>query len=323
MSLPKPTRKNSIALTAYCLIISIVLLILNHLFPAHLSIGNLTDIGKHSSLLSMGIIGILTFWLFFAGLAVLAVYKFFFSHQHHLKKPSNKFIKFYFVFLLWTALFLSFDFLMLIATLNFEISVSPTFALVLNLILTFLINGIALILMWRYLGRLTKIYDWLKKLIRGSQKYTIKQLIVWGVFFYIAIYPFLMLTVGLNAFILKLTGRDFALQPIVEFSLQNTSFAASILLFISAVFIAPSFEEIIMRGLLFRGLTLKMGFWQAALLSGLIFAGLHFNILSFGPIVVLGALFAWIYSRTGSLIPAIIAHGIFNGVNFLLMGLLK
>jgi membrane protease YdiL (CAAX protease family) len=319
------TRKNAFALTVYCAFISALIFILNQVFPntQSLSLNNLTDIGKYSSWLSMGIIGILTFWLFFAGLAVLAVYKFFLSHRHHLKKPRNKFINFYFVFILWIALFLSFDFLMLIIALNVDISVLPAFALILNLILTFLIDGAALIFMYCYLGGHIKIYGWFKRLIKGKEKYTIKQLIAWGVLFYIALYPILILTAGLNGFILKLTGRDFSLQSVVEFSLQNTSLAAGILLFVSAAFIAPFFEEIIMRGLLFRGLTLKMAVWKAALLSGLIFASFHFNIFSFLPIAVLGALFAWIYSRTGSLIPSIIAHALFNGVNFMLIGLLK
>jgi len=323
LTLFKANYKNSFALTLYCLVIAGITFILDHLLPTlPLSFKNIDKLPEQMSLSSLGFIGIAVFWLFFAGLSILAIYKFFLPHRHHLQKPGGKFLNFYFVFVLWIALFLTVDFLMMMAALNFNIFVSDFTVIIINIFLTFLINGVALIFAYKYLLTGNKKMIMLIRFFNTNQKYSFKQLIFYGAVFYIAMYPILIIASGINMGLLKLTGYNFPLQPIVEFSMQNKSFLINILLFLSVALIAPFFEEIIMRGLIFRGLTLKITAVRAGLISGLIFAAFHFNIASFLPIAVLGALFAWIYSRTGSLLPAMIAHGLFNAINFLLLNMM-
>jgi membrane protease YdiL (CAAX protease family) len=79
------------------------------------------------------------------------------------------------------------------------------------------------------------------------------------------------------------------------------------------VILAPLFEELVFRGLLFAILRRKFRFLPAALISATIF-GLAHGYGAAGLISVCwsGVLWAWIYEKTGSLGPGILAHAINN-----------
>jgi membrane protease YdiL (CAAX protease family) len=78
--------------------------------------------------------------------------------------------------------------------------------------------------------------------------------------------------------------------------------------------LVPVVEETAFRGLLYRWLRERIGFWPGLIISSLLFGVLH-GILFLVPVLaILGALFAWLYERSGSIWPAIAAHGLFNGI---------
>ncbi len=84
---------------------------------------------------------------------------------------------------------------------------------------------------------------------------------------------------------------------------------------IEVVVVAPIFEELIFRGILYSTLRAKFGVPASLIGSALIFALAH----GYGPTAFLtvfwsGMLWAWIYERTGSLIPGMCAHAINNGL---------
>ena len=84
---------------------------------------------------------------------------------------------------------------------------------------------------------------------------------------------------------------------------------------IEVVVLAPIFEEIIFRGLVFLTLRTKFSFPISMIGSAAVFALAH----GYGPIAFLtvfwsGLLWAWIYERTGSVFPGICAHAINNGL---------
>jgi hypothetical protein len=84
---------------------------------------------------------------------------------------------------------------------------------------------------------------------------------------------------------------------------------------IEVVVVAPIFEELIFRGILYSTLRAKFGVPASLTGSALIFALAH----GYGPTAFLtvfwsGMLWAWIYERTGSLIPGMCAHAINNGL---------
>ncbi len=79
------------------------------------------------------------------------------------------------------------------------------------------------------------------------------------------------------------------------------------------VILAPLFEELAFRGLLFAILRRRFRFFPAALISALIFGLAHgYGVVGLISVCWSGVLWAWIYEKTGSLAPGILAHAINN-----------
>ena len=79
------------------------------------------------------------------------------------------------------------------------------------------------------------------------------------------------------------------------------------------VILAPLFEELVFRGLLFAILRRKFRFFPAALISASIFGLAHgYGVVGLISVCWSGVLWAWIYEKTGSLGPGILAHAINN-----------
>lgn len=77
--------------------------------------------------------------------------------------------------------------------------------------------------------------------------------------------------------------------------------------------VAPVFEEVVFRGLLFGTLRRRYGCEAAALLSGGLFALAHgYGWFGFTSVCWSGVLWAWAYEKTGSLLPGIVAHALNN-----------
>jgi len=84
---------------------------------------------------------------------------------------------------------------------------------------------------------------------------------------------------------------------------------------IEIVVLAPVFEEIIFRGIVYSTLRVKFGFPVSMIGSAAFFALAH----GYGPVAFLsvlwsGMLWAWLYERTGSIIPGICVHAVNNGL---------
>ena len=81
------------------------------------------------------------------------------------------------------------------------------------------------------------------------------------------------------------------------------------------VLLAPFFEEIIFRGILFATLRTKFSFPISMVATGLVFALAHgYGVIAFLSVLWSGLLWAWAYERTGSVIPGMLAHAVNNGV---------
>jgi membrane protease YdiL (CAAX protease family) len=79
------------------------------------------------------------------------------------------------------------------------------------------------------------------------------------------------------------------------------------------VLLAPLFEEVLFRGLLFATLRRRLGAWPAAAISATLFAAAHgYGLLGFASVFWSGLLWAWIYEKSGSLWPSLTAHALNN-----------
>jgi len=85
--------------------------------------------------------------------------------------------------------------------------------------------------------------------------------------------------------------------------------AAVVVTLAATVVLAPVFEEIIFRGLLYGSLRARFGVAPSIIVSALIFAVAHgYGAAGFASVFFSGALWAWSYERTRSVLPAIAAH---------------
>ena len=79
------------------------------------------------------------------------------------------------------------------------------------------------------------------------------------------------------------------------------------------VMLAPIFEELVFRGLLFGTLRRKLRWGAAAVISAAIFALAHgYGVLGFTSVLWSGVIWAWAYEKTGSLLPGMLAHAVNN-----------
>ncbi len=84
---------------------------------------------------------------------------------------------------------------------------------------------------------------------------------------------------------------------------------------LEVVVLAPFFEEIIFRGIVFSTLRAKFGLASSLIGSAGIFALVHgYGPIAFFSVFWSGILWAWLYERTGSIVPGICAHAVNNGV---------
>jgi membrane protease YdiL (CAAX protease family) len=85
-----------------------------------------------------------------------------------------------------------------------------------------------------------------------------------------------------------------------------------ILIAFGAVILAPIWEELFFRGLVFRLFLRRMGFWSAAFFSALLFSIIHMQINGVAGFWVLGIVFALAYRITGTIWVPITIHAIHN-----------
>jgi membrane protease YdiL (CAAX protease family) len=90
-----------------------------------------------------------------------------------------------------------------------------------------------------------------------------------------------------------------------------------------AVTVAPLVEEMLFRGVALPILERDFGTRAAVLLVSAVFAAIHFHLPSMAPLLVIAAGFAVAYVRTGSLLVSITMHALFNGVNILMLFVLR
>jgi hypothetical protein len=96
------------------------------------------------------------------------------------------------------------------------------------------------------------------------------------------------------------------------------------------VVIAPIGEEFFFRGVLFRSIRDRHGFWAGALGSGVAFGLIHYMqgpglnaILLMSVMVFTGIGLAWIYERRGTIVAPMMAHVTFNVIGVVLIYALR
>lgn len=111
---------------------------------------------------------------------------------------------------------------------------------------------------------------------------------------------------------------------IFETLAENDSAVLVVLLFVSAVVIAPIGEEFFFRGLMQTAVQAVIGYekrWLSILPCAVFFGVVHLGSVPgvmVPVLVLLGVVFGWVYERTGSLWCAVAVHAGFNALSFTL-----
>ena len=93
--------------------------------------------------------------------------------------------------------------------------------------------------------------------------------------------------------------------------------------FIALVILTPIFEEIIFRGVLFRGLKRKLPFWFAAIVTSLAFAVAHLQWNVAVDTFALSLIMCYLVEKSESIVPSILLHAIKNSLAFVLLFVIK
>ena len=126
--------------------------------------------------------------------------------------------------------------------------------------------------------------------------------------------PLVMLTGWL---LVRLVGDPGGSNPLLELVLGSHDPIALGLLALTAVVLAPLFEETIFRGALLPVLAARLGPLVGVLVSGLLFAMAHISVGELAPLTVLGIGLGLVRLRSGRLWPSVLMHGLWNAVTFL------
>lgn len=88
--------------------------------------------------------------------------------------------------------------------------------------------------------------------------------------------------------------------------------------FVFSVALAPVFEELVFRGLLYGSLRSVMPAWTAGAACSLVFAGLHFYVIGAPAIFFMSMVSCLAYERNRSIAPCIAMHGLWNLRTFIM-----
>lgn len=150
----------------------------------------------------------------------------------------------------------------------------------------------------------------------------------WGAGMGLLLYPAIAIVVALPIkLILEALSGEAATTP--EQVPSDLSSAGKVLAVLLAVVFAPLMEEFFYRGVLFRSIRDRHGFWAGAIVSGLLFGLVHYvpspwqdALFLQSAMVFTGIAFAWFYERRRTIVAPIAAHVVFNviGITIILAG---
>jgi membrane protease YdiL (CAAX protease family) len=122
----------------------------------------------------------------------------------------------------------------------------------------------------------------------------------------------LVLTVVGALVLQSITGRDPAVQKLVEEGVETPRAAFLWALVVYGVLGAPLVEEALFRGLLYPAIRHKSGATIAAFSTAILFAAVHGEAVAYLPLLGLALLLAGLFEATDSLLACTLVHALNN-----------
>jgi membrane protease YdiL (CAAX protease family) len=105
-------------------------------------------------------------------------------------------------------------------------------------------------------------------------------------------------------------------NPMLDLVLTGSEPVALACFALTAIVLAPLFEETLFRGVLLPVLGRQLGALTAVLLSAALFAAAHLSLSELLPLFVLGCGLGWLRLRSGRLSASVLMHALWNGLTF-------
>jgi membrane protease YdiL (CAAX protease family) len=116
---------------------------------------------------------------------------------------------------------------------------------------------------------------------------------------------------------------NFDADQVQELGFSATSTVTLVATFISLVLITPFLEEVIFRGVLFKGLRKRLPLWAAAFVTSIIFAVAHGQLNVAIDTFALSIFLCVLVEKSDSIWPAVALHMLKNGLAFVLLFIIK
>jgi membrane protease YdiL (CAAX protease family) len=114
----------------------------------------------------------------------------------------------------------------------------------------------------------------------------------------------------------ELWGDPGGSNPLLELVLNSHNVPALTCFGITAIVLAPVFEETIFRGALLPVAARKLGSTGGILLSAAVFAVAHLSLGELLPLLVLGIGLGWLRLQSGRLGSCVLMHALWNALTF-------
>lgn len=114
----------------------------------------------------------------------------------------------------------------------------------------------------------------------------------------------------------QLVSKASGSNPLLELVLTTTNPWALLLFSITAMVLAPLFEETLFRGVLLPVLGQRYGGFWGVVISALVFGIAHLSLGELPALFVLGLGLGWLRLQSGRLGPSVLMHGLWNGLTF-------
>ncbi len=142
--------------------------------------------------------------------------------------------------------------------------------------------------------------------------------------FYLAVIPFMMLASrGYQLLLEYCFDREVELQEVAQHVVLKELTWLEVVYILMAIFLAPLFEELVFRGVVFPYLVKRIGVAGGSVLVSILFAVMHFHLSSAIPLFLLSGALCLAYWRTGSLWVSIGMHAIFNSITVLALNIVS
>jgi membrane protease YdiL (CAAX protease family) len=115
----------------------------------------------------------------------------------------------------------------------------------------------------------------------------------------------------------RLWGDPGGSNPLLDLVLTSADPRALICFALTAIVLAPLFEETLFRGVLLPVLGRELGGGRAVVLSAAVFALAHLSLGELVPLFVLALGLGWLRWQSGRLLPCVLMHALWNGLTFL------